>query len=71
MNASTNVLSPSGLSSNVERDEIVVRVVRARRPPSPNDRKFTCGTLWVDKSGGEAYILIFVGNGQALWKKMT
>jgi hypothetical protein len=71
MHVSTNVLQPNGLSSDADRDEIVARVVRARRQPTPQDRKFTSGTMWIDRTGGEAWVLIGMNSGQAIWKKIT
>lgn len=71
MSITSSVLPANGLSSDFARDEIVQRVVRARRAPTSNDRKFPSGTNWVDKTGGEAYILIGITSGQAVWKQIT
>lgn len=71
MSVVTSILPANGLSSDFERDEIVQRVVRARRAPTANDRKYPSGTNWVDKVGAEAYILIGISSGNAVWKQIT
>jgi len=71
MSVVTSVLPANGLSSDFQRDEIVQRVVRARRAPTVNDRKYPSETNWVDKVGAEAYVLIGIVSGDAVWKQIT
>lgn len=71
MSAVTPLLPPNGLTSSTSSDEIVCRVIRAQRAPTTNDRKYTVGTIWVDKAGADAYILVGIAANSATWKVMT
>jgi len=71
MSVATGVLPANGLSSTANADEIVQRVVRARRAPTGNDRKYPVGTTWVDRVGEEGYLLVAIAANQAVWKQIT
>jgi len=71
MSATTPILSPSGLTSSIDTSEYVARVVKASRAPATTDRKFPSGTIWVDKVGQDAYVLIGIFSNSALWKAIS
>ena len=71
MSAVTPLLPPNGLTSSTSSDEIVCRCVRTLRAPTANDRKYPVGTLWIDKSGQDGYLLVSITNNAAVWKACT
>lgn len=64
---SSSVSGENNLSYLNQDNEIKPIVIRARRAPTTNDRRFKIGTLWVDQNTDQSYQITSVSGGQANW----
>ena len=64
---SSSVSSENNLSYLNQDNEIKPIVIRARRAPTTNDRRFKIGTLWVNQDTNQSYQLTSVSGGLANW----
>lgn len=50
----------------------LVPLIQFDRAPNPGDAKpYDLGTVWLDKAGQEAYMLVAKPNNVAVWKQIT
>ncbi len=68
---SSSVSSENNLSYLNQDNEIKPIVIRARRAPTTNDRRFKIGTLWVNQDTNQSYQLTSVSGGLANWRILS